>query len=318
MSFAASTAPGAKQQFVSSKRYGRLKKIITPKTRQWGNEAEHDSMKKFTPSKLKAISGSNKQEYIASKPAFSSQTSTGENTKGIKSINVTSNQNDKGIRRHKHKHDTEKEMGPSKDDTGGVNEFGNIGGKIVGNNIYITSVKKYKEILFQRKHYEQRIEQLETDLKEVLAFYENLYKENDILKQKLNVDDQIVAEPYKTVLNDRDVLRTAEASYKKRISQLEKELKIKIKENNAFRLEIKQLKLENKKLYEDIKRLVGQLSESDPDLGTETIQNEIYWENKPNKSEVHWLMKKKLKSREPQTNPKQIGPSERHKGGYVS
>ena len=309
MSFAASTAPGAKQQFVSSKRYGRLKKMITPKTRQWGNEIEHDSMKKLTPLNSKAISSSNKQDLPSSQHILSSQTSAGEDTNVMKPTNLSQTENDKkGIRRHRHKHD-EKDVSPSKDDTGG---------KIVGNTVYITSVKKYKEMLFQRKHYEQRIEQLETDLKEVLAFYENLYKENEILKQKLNVDDQIVAEPYKTVLNDRDVLRTAEASYKKRISQLEKELKIKVKENNAFKLEIKQLKLENKKLYEDIKRLVGQLSESNPDKGTETIQNEIYWENKPNKSEVHWLMNKKLKSREPPINPKRNGPSEKNNGGNIS
>ena len=169
----------------------------------------------------------------------------------------------------------------------------------MGNNIYIMSVKKYKEILIQRKHYEQRIEQLETDLKEVLSFYENLYKENEVLKQKLNVDNQVVAEPYKTVLNDREVLRTAEVSYKKRISQLDEELKLKTKENASIKLEIKELKLENKKLYDDIKRLVGQLSDKNATNQTVNVEtNDKYWENKPYKSEVRWLMEKKLKTKQ--------------------
>ena len=305
MSFAASTAPGAKQHFVASKRYGGLKKIITPKTRQWGNTDEQDLKQNFKPSNFKVNSVSKKQKGLSSQNGISSQIkSADKNSSALKSVNVTQTANEKKhVARHKHKHDTEKCFRPIRDDSDSATEFGNIGGKIVGNNIYITSVKKYKEMLFQRKHYVQRIEHLEADLKEVLALYEKLYKENETLKQKLNMHDQIVAESYKTVLNDRNILRAAEASYKKRISQLETDLKFKTKENSAIKEEIKHLKAENRRLYEDIKRLVGQLSASNTDQDIEINPNETFWENKPNKNEAQWLMKKKLQNAEKPKKP---------------
>ena len=64
--------------------------------------------------------------------------------------------------------------------------------------------------MFLRQRHELTIETLKADLNEVLQYYEMLTKENELLKGKLNVDEQLVAEPYKTDLNDRDVLRTTE------------------------------------------------------------------------------------------------------------
>ena len=58
-------------------------------------------------------------------------------------------------------------------------------------------------MVFLRQRHELTIETLKADLNEVLQYYEMLTKEDELLKGKLNVDEQLVAEPYKTVLNDR-------------------------------------------------------------------------------------------------------------------
>ena len=94
MSFAASTAPGAKQQFVASKRYGRLKKLITPKTRQWGNETEPDSLKKFPSSKSNSNANAN---YDSKKQGFVSHTRAGEKTKDIQRTDLTQTENEKRV-----------------------------------------------------------------------------------------------------------------------------------------------------------------------------------------------------------------------------
>lgn len=315
MSFAASTAPATKQQFVSSKKYGGLKKIITPKTKQWGSTEDLDLNPLKDSKTLKSVR-SNKQELkplkepVSSKDINRNELAKASASFGIsasiklkdppKSIDERKDTSDKKrFGAHSHKHNLEKVKNTGKDNTDSLkntdSEFDNIPGRVVGNNIYISSVKKHKEMLHKQKHYEQRIEQLEADLKEVLQFYENIYKENENLKQKLNMDDQIVAEPYKTVLNDRDVLRNAESSYKKRIAQLQKEIKLKDKENDRLKEEIKQLKAENSKLYENIKRLIAQITEREKE-DEEATQDDTFWEMKPNKSEVKWLLRKKIET----------------------
>ena len=149
---------------------------------------------------------------------------------------------------------------------------------VAGNDIWITSKSKYDEMVFLRQRHELRIETLEADLKEVLQYYEMLYKENEILKEKLNVDEQLVAEPYKTVLNDRGVLRTAEFTYKKRIAQLQRELKEKSKG-------IYELK-------EDNRRLKMKLPNIEKDKEKEAKYNRMFWENRDLKTENHSLIKK--------------------------
>lgn len=312
MSFAASTAPATKQQFVSSKKYGGLKKILTPKTKQWGSTEDLDLNPLKDSKTLKSIR-SNKQELSPLKESVSSKSiqtnkpakfgsSAPNRTKDPpKSIGEQKETYDKKpFSTHSHKHNKEKGKNTGIDNTESVknndSEFDNIPGRVVGNNIYISSVKKHKEMLYKQKRYQERIEQLEADLKEVLQFYENVYKENESLKQKLNMDDQLVAEPYKTVLNDRAILRNAESSYKKRIAQLQNEIKNRDKENDRLKEEIKQLKAENSKLYENIKRLIAQITEREKQEDEEAIQDDTFWEKKPNKSEVNWLLKKNLET----------------------
>lgn len=355
MSFAASTAPAAKQQFISSMRFAGLKKIITPKTRQWRSTEELDNTLMKEPGRLKSprsneikpvkdpliskgtnIKAPNKQaessdttgtQLDRSKPK---SVSTGEqNIACGKSISKETNRNianrraeisgnmrlsrsklkpnfsgkqntssekSAPVSNHKHPEKTDKEN--TNLNTDHHIEGENFTGKAVGNNIYITSVSKHKEMLFQRKRYELRIQQLEADLKEVLQFYENLYKENEILKEKLNTDEQLVAEPYNVIFNDRNILRTAEASYKKHIAQLQKDLKIKNKENDSLREEVKRLRAENSKLYDEIENLLAELSAGDEEQEEEKKHDKTFWEHKPYKSELKWLMKKKLEAKD--------------------
>ena len=256
MSFAASTIPGSKQQFVSTKRYAGQKKIIRPKNQQLAVGV--DKTDKNTDSGTVDKEPKNKQ---------SSRTNSIENEK-IKTTRERRNSTDKETSTVKDLSRPESKTVTSEIDT------------VAGNDIWITSKSKYDEMVYLKQRHELRIESLEADLKEVLQYYELLYKENELLKDKLNMDEQLVAESYKTVYNDRGVLRSAEFMYKKRIAQLQKQIKDADKENNDLKEEIKRTKAKLPR--------IDNLKEKEK----EAKYNRMFWENRNLKTENHSLLKK--------------------------
>lgn len=251
MSFAASTIPASKQQFLSSHKRGGRPKIISPKNQQLPNI---DNENVGAPKTHKS--------YLQPKPLSGNDTVRKKKPKS----------KEKGASTEK---DTSARKDPSRPTSKNAD---NEVETIANNDLWITSKSKYDEMVFLKQRHELRIESLEADLKEVLQYYEMLYKENEILKDKLNMDDQIVAEPYKTVYNDRGVLRTAEFTYRKRINQLQKEMKELEKENHDLKEEIKQLKMK--------------LPNIEKEKQKDAKYNKMFWENRTLKTENHGLIKK--------------------------
>ena len=260
MSFAASTIPGSKQQFLSTRRTCGQQKTISPRKQQFnstGTDQKDDGTQKSARSMKQNAATRDKDVTEKAK----------SKAKRKKSQNIETSSPKEDIT------ETEQERPVS-----GTNIESEIDTVAAANDIWITTKSKYDEMVFLRQRHELRIEGLEADLKEVLQFYEMLYKENEILKEKLNVDEQLVAEPYKTVLNDRGVLRTAEFTYKKRIAQLQNELK---KKNG----EIQEIK-------EDNMRLKSKLPNIEKEKEKEAKYNRMFWENRDLKTENHSLIKK--------------------------
>lgn len=243
MSFAASTVPASKQQFLSSHKRGGKQKIMIPKNQQLPSINKEDTGTPTTDRSQKQYKSSRVKTTGKEKKTTINETSTAKDHSRPSSKNIES----------------EVET-------------------LAGNDLWITSKSKYDEMVFLKQRHELRIESLEADLQEVLQYYEHLYKENEILKDKLNMDEQIVAEPYKVVYNDRGVLRTAEFTYRKRIAQFQKELK--------------ETERENHDLKDEIKRLKAKLPNIDKQKEKEAKYNRIFWENRTLKTENHGLIKK--------------------------
>lgn len=253
MSFAASTAPGSKHQFLSSHKRGGRQKIITPRNQQLPSLNKDDQIKK------------------ASTPT------TDRSHKHAKATKANATDKEKKSKNHDRR--TPRETSMAKDHAKSPSE--NVDSQVdtvAGNDLWITSKSKYDEMVFLKQRHELRIKSLEADLQEVLQYYEMLYKENENLKEKLNLDEQLVAEPYKTIYNDRGVLRTAEFTYRKRIAQLEKEVKDSQKETTD--------------LKEEIKLLKTKLPNMDKEREKDAKYNKTFWENRNLKTENHGLIKK--------------------------
>lgn len=253
MSFAASTAPGSKHQFLSSHKRGGRQKIITPRNQQLPSLNKDDQIKK------------------ASTPT------TDRSHKHAKATKANATDKEKKSKNHDRR--TPRETSMAKDHAKSPSE--NVDSQVdtvAGNDLWITSKSKYDEMVFLKQRHELRIKSLEADLQEVLQYYEMLYKENENLKEKLNLDEQLVAEPYKTIYNDRGVLRTAEFTYRKRIAQLEKEVKDSQKETID--------------LKEEIKLLKTKLPNMDKEREKDAKYNKTFWENRNLKTENHGLIKK--------------------------
>ena len=257
MSFAASTIPGSKHQFLSSRRKGGQHKTITPRKQQFNS----------TKTEQKGTGTSTTDRSI--KPNTASDDNAADKLASKAKQKKSHDRNKNSL-----KETTEITELERPDTTKIESEIETV----AGNDIWITTKSKYEEMVFLRQRHELRIENLEADLKEVLQFYEMLYKENETLKEKLNADEQLVAESYKTVLNDRGVLRTAEFTYKKRIAQLQNELKKKSKE-------IQEFKAENM-------RMKTKLPNIEKEKEKEAKYNRMFWENRDLKTENHSLIKK--------------------------
>ena len=257
MSFAASTVPGSKQQFVSTRRYAGQRKIIAPKNQQLHSADNADQIEKKNATKGTKNQASKNQQISRTSKTDEKKTTRKRQVSPEKEGSTVSTLSRPGSKTVESELDT-----------------------IAGNDIWITSKSKYDEMVYLKQRHELRIQSLEADLKEVLEFYEMLYKENEVLKEKLNLDEQLIAEPYKTVYNDRGVLRSAEFMYKKRIAQLQKQVKDMEKENSEHNEEIKRLKAKLPKI-DDAK-----------EKEKEAKYNKMFWENRNLKTENHSLIRK--------------------------
>ena len=94
--------------------------------------------------------------------------------------------------------------------------------------VTVKTTKPYEVILAERDalletdhSYRKRLQELEAENIQMLTDYDSIYKENQLLREKLERGDETHIESYQRIYADRQILREAETAYKKRISQLE-------------------------------------------------------------------------------------------------
>ncbi|KAL4240654.1 hypothetical protein ACF0H5_001445 [Mactra antiquata] len=121
---------------------------------------------------------------------------------------------------------------------------------------YETVVAERDALLESDKVYRKRIKQLEEENANVLLDYESVYKENNILRDKIDKGDDNRVESYQRVYADRQILREAETAYKRRITQLEHDAKGMLKNFES-------LYSENKVLRDKAKTLNDRLNAVD-------------------------------------------------------
>ncbi|WAQ95455.1 hypothetical protein MAR_028145 [Mya arenaria] len=125
---------------------------------------------------------------------------------------------------------------------------------------YETIVAERDALLESDSAYSRRIKQLEEENAKVLLDYESVYKENNILREKLDKGDDNHVESYQRVCDDRQILREAETAYKRRINQLEQDAKEMLKNFESLYSENKVLRDKSKKL-EDRLNSIDRLDE---------------------------------------------------------
>lgn len=108
--------------------------------------------------------------------------------------------------------------------------------------------------------YRRRIQQLEEDHSRILLDYDGLYKENNILRDKLDKGDDKHVESYQRIYDDRKILREAETAYKRRINQLESDAKDMLKNFESLYSENKVLREKARKL-EDRLNVIDRLDD---------------------------------------------------------
>jgi chromosome segregation ATPase len=137
----------------------------------------------------------------------------------------------------------------------------NTGREIVttnlGGGVVIQTSKSYEAVIAERDAllesdsvYRKRIKQLEEENAQILLDYEGIYKENNILRDKLDKGDDNHVESYQRVFADRQILREAETAYKRRITQLEQDAKEMLTNFETLYGENKVLRDKAKKLEE--------------------------------------------------------------------
>lgn len=127
----------------------------------------------------------------------------------------------------------------------------------LGGGVVVRTTKSYEVVIAERdallesdKVYRKRIKQLEEENAQILLDYEGVYKENNILRDKLDKGDDNHIESYQRVYADRQILREAETAYKRRITQLEQDAKEMLTNFESLYSENKVLRDKAKKLEE--------------------------------------------------------------------
>lgn len=121
--------------------------------------------------------------------------------------------------------------------------------------VSFTTTKSYEALIAERDAlfesegaYRRRAEQLEEENARILLDYDSIYKENNILRDKLDRGEDTHIESYQRVYDDRKILREAETAYKRRINQLEHDAKEMLKNFESLYTENKVLRDKASKL----------------------------------------------------------------------
>ncbi|KAH3861345.1 myosin-11-like [Dreissena polymorpha] len=151
-----------------------------------------------------------------------------------------------------------------------IDDEDNIGREVVTTTVgslTIKTAKSYEALIAERDAllesdgaYRRRINQLEDENTKILLDYEGVYKENNILREKLDKGDDSHIESYQRVYDDRQILREAETAYKRRINQLEHDAKEMLTNFESLYSENKVLRDKSRKL-EDRLNSIDRLDE---------------------------------------------------------
>ena len=129
----------------------------------------------------------------------------------------------------------------------------NVGG------LTVTTTKPYEVLLAERdalletdRVYRKRIQELEGENMQMLTDYDSIYKENQLLREKLERGDDTHIESYQRIYADRQILREAETAYKKRIAQLELQSKEMLTNFESLNAENRLLRDKSRKLEDKL------------------------------------------------------------------
>ena len=125
--------------------------------------------------------------------------------------------------------------------------------------VTIKTTKPYEVILAERDSlletdhvYRKRLKELEAENIQMLTDYDSIYKENQMLREKLERGDETHIESYQRIYADRQILREAETAYKKRISQLESQAKEMLTNFESLHAENRLLRDKSRKLEDKL------------------------------------------------------------------
>lgn len=136
------------------------------------------------------------------------------------------------------------------------------GREIVVTNIdgvTVKTTKPYEVLLAERDAlletdhaYRKRLKELEEENMQILTDYDSIYKENQMLREKLERGDETHIESYQRIYADRQILREAETAYKKRIAQLELQAKEMLTSFESLHSENRLLRDKSRKLEDKL------------------------------------------------------------------
>ena len=123
--------------------------------------------------------------------------------------------------------------------------------------VSFSTTKSYESLIAERDAlletegaYKRRIQQLEEENTQILLDYDGMYKENNILRDKLDKGEDNHVESYQRIHDDRKVMRETETAYKRRINQLESDTTDMLKNFESLYTENKVLRDKANKLEE--------------------------------------------------------------------
>ena len=125
--------------------------------------------------------------------------------------------------------------------------------------VTVKTTKPYEVILAERdalletdRSYRKRLQELEAENIQMLTDYDSIYKENQLLREKLERGDDTHIESYQRIYADRQILREAETAYKKRIAQLELQAKEMLTNFESLNAENRILRDKSRKLEDKL------------------------------------------------------------------
>jgi len=127
---------------------------------------------------------------------------------------------------------------------------------ITTTNTLETVAAERNNLLESDAAYKRRIKELETENTKILLDYESIFNENASLREKMDPDGEDHIEPYQRIYQDRKILREAEAAYKRRIAQLEKDSRQITQNFDSLFAENKLLQIKAKNFEEQVHSVI--------------------------------------------------------------